>query len=105
MIIYIASSFKYVKEVKELSTWLSLNGDRVNCRWWEKDYKQSDLPDVEWWSQPEIKAIYKRSFEAIQKCDLLILVTPLHTAFNGANVEVGIALALGKAVIAFGDLE
>jgi len=112
MKIYLASSFRYIPQVKDLQEYLITEAsDRsqheIVCEWWHTDYKlELKAQSVnEWFANPVIKVIYQRSLQAIRECDLLILVTPEVTKFNGANVEVGIALALGKPVIAFGKLE
>src|SRR5437870_1458433 len=108
MRIYLASSFRYIPQVKELQDWLVTETQHeIICEWWHTDYKLElkSKSIKEWFSEPVIKVIYQRSLQAIRECDLLILVTPEPTKFNGDNVEVGIALALGKPVIAFGQLE
>jgi Nucleoside 2-deoxyribosyltransferase len=102
---YIGSSFRFKKEVMDVTSILNMSGWRVNCRWWQKDFKLIELDGAEWYAMPEIKAIFHRTFMAIREADIMILVTPEETKFNGANVEVGIALALGKPVIAYGKLE
>ncbi len=106
MKIYLASSFRFVKDVLALQDWLQSKHEIV-CEWWHTDYKlELKAENVnEWFANPIIKVIYQRSLQAIRECDLLIFVTPEATKFNGANVEVGMALALGKPVIAYGHLE
>lgn len=112
MKIYLASSFRFVEDVKKLQEWLITEGSQkdqheITCEWWHTDYKQHLKTKTinEWFSEPVIKVIYQRSLQAIRECDLLILVSPEPTKFNGANVEVGMALALGKPVIAYGQVE
>lgn len=107
MKIYLASSFRFVKTVSDLARWLELRGHTITCRWWLADYKVllGDIPDGEWYGKAIVRAIYQRSFTAIKAADVLILVSPEKTSFNGANVEVGIALGLGKPVISLGSIE
>jgi len=107
MKVYLASSFRYINEVKELQSYLYSKGHIVSCEWWKTDYKLELKTQTiaEWFASPIIKVIYRRSLDAIRESRLLIFVTPEATKFNGANVEVGIALALDKPVIAFGQLE
>lgn len=107
MKIYIASSFRFTEQVRELARQLEKRLHTITCRWWLVDYKIAlDIADNDqWFSQPIIRTIYARSFKAIADADLLILVAPEATRFNGANIEVGIALALHKPVVCLGELE
>ncbi len=104
---YLASSFKNVKQVKELATEIEARKHIITCRWWLCDYKVAlgKVEDDIWFSQPIIRTIYRRSHKAIEDADILILVAPKPCKFNGANIEVGIALGLHKPVICFGKLE
>jgi nucleoside 2-deoxyribosyltransferase len=105
--IYIASAFRFSESVKALAQELENRGHVITCRWWLKDYKEAlDIDDDEiWFSQPIIRTIYLRSFKAIETADMLILVADEKTKFNGANIEVGIALGQHKPVIYLGELE
>lgn len=102
--IYLASSFRFTEQVTHIRSKLQLLGHMITCEWWHTDYKQLFTQD-QFWNQEIIKVIYQRTLEAIKECDILILVSPEPTKFNGANVEVGIALALGKPVVAYGLIE
>lgn len=103
---YLASAFKYTKEVKLLAQVLEKKGHTITCQWWHQDFKELPIKnDDEWYSKPIIRTIYLRSFHAIEDADILIIVSPERTKFNGANVEVGIALGLRKPVICFGEIE
>jgi nucleoside 2-deoxyribosyltransferase len=102
--IYIASSFKYKKRCNIVYEELTSRRHRVPDVWWNIDSKQVDESDNFWYSKPETKAISARHFESIKNCDMLVLVCPVSSpgVFNGANVEVGYALALGKPVYSLG---
>jgi hypothetical protein len=104
---YIASSFKNVEAVKALASELEKRGHVITCRWWLCDYKVAlgINDDERWFSQPIIRTIYRHSHKAIEDADMLILVAPEASKFNGANIEVGIALGLHKPVICLGELE
>lgn len=106
MKIYIASSFRFTDAVRTLADQLEKRGHMITCKWWLVDYKVAlDISNDEvWFSQPIIRTIYLRSFKAIEDADLLILVAPEASRFNGANIEVGIALALHKPVVCLGEL-
>ena len=109
MKIYLASSFdKESKQmVKDLSTELKARGHTITCEWWHVDYKSAleIEDDEEWYSHPMTRTIYQRSFKAIIDADMLILVAPKKKKFNGATIEVGIALGNYKPVVCFGQLE
>lgn len=110
MKIYIASSFQFTDAVRTLACALGARGHMITCKWWLVDYKVAlDIEsDEKWFSQPIIRTIYRRSFKSIEDADLLILVAPKvpkRTRFNGANIEVGIALGMNKPVICLGELD
>lgn len=105
MKIYIASAFRFKEQVMGLQSFLEGRGHEMTCQWWHKDYKEMAMRNDEWYGQPIIKTIYQRSFKAIEAADMLIIVSPHMTKFNGANVEVGMALAMRKPVVCYGELE
>lgn len=102
--IYLASSFKYKKQCDMLYEELTKLGHKIPDVWWNLDSKQDKETDNFWYNKPSTKAISARHFKTIRDCDILILVCPISSPgiFNGANVEVGYALALGKPVYSFG---
>jgi nucleoside 2-deoxyribosyltransferase len=102
--IYLASSFKYKKQIGTVYEELTARRHKIPDVWWNIDSKQVDETDNFWYNKSETKAIASRHFEAIKKSDCLILVCPITNPgqFNGANVEVGYALALSKPVYSFG---
>ena len=104
---YLASAFRYTDAVKTLAEALEKRGHSITCRWWLTDFKTAlgNIDDDEWFGKQIIRTIYRRSFKAIEDADILILVAPEKTKFNGANIEVGIALGLHKPVICLGELE
>lgn len=104
---YLASAFGFTEQVRKLARKLEQRGHTITCRWWIVDFKTAlHIPNNEkWFSQPIIRTIYQRSFKAVEDADILILVAPEKHKFNGANIEVGMALALHKPVICLGELE
>lgn len=109
MKVYLASSFDLKGDVMWLTKRLEEEGHEITVKWWRRDFKQAMgiVCDNSWYSFPEIKEILERNFEGIDNSDVLILVCPLQYSmkFNGANVEVGYALAKGKRVLSFGMIE
>ena len=65
------------------------------------------LPDKEWYVSQQIKDVRDSNFEAIDDCDIFILVCHplLAKKYNGANIELGYAIAKGKRVYYWGTLE
>jgi nucleoside 2-deoxyribosyltransferase len=106
MKVYIASDFGHRNDVLVLEAELERRGHEITCKWWMIDYKTSLKieSDDRWFSQPIIRTIYRRSLKAIEDADMLILVSPEQIKFNGANVEIGMALGLNKTVVCLGKL-
>lgn len=104
---YIASSFSLKDKVIELANALEEEGHEVTHDWWNFDFKTIDLPDNEWYRHPKVTGISLKNFSAIDRADSLILVAPDHECkkFNGANIELGYALAHGKDCLSIGVLE
>lgn len=104
---YLASSFSLVSLVQELADILRQEGHEITTEWWHTDFKQVvQKPDADWYEDERVLAISKRNFDGIERADALILVagkTP--KKFNGANIELGFALALGKMCYSVGALE
>jgi nucleoside 2-deoxyribosyltransferase len=104
---YLASSFDLVERVKKVAEILRKHGHEITCEWWVRDYKDMIwMSDDEWYEHFKVQEISKRNFDAVSKADVLLLVagdTP--RKFNGANIELGYALALGKPCYSIGKLE
>lgn len=104
---YLASSFSLKDKVIKLAEALKKKGHEVTHDWWNFDYKTINLPDYEWYKHPKVEGISEKNFDAIDRADALILVAPDKECkkFNGANIEVGYALARGMEVLSVGVLE
>lgn len=107
MKLYLASKFALKEKVEMLASVLKAEGHEITVEWWLKDWKQSGASDEEWYEEPSTKSISERNFNGIRKADACILVCPDDgpTKFNGANVEIGFALALGKRCYSVGSLD
>ena len=107
MKLYLASKFAMKDKVDTLSKFLQLKGHQITCIWWEDDVKRIRSTDKEWYQLPIIKYICSRDFQGVDNADALILISnkdePM--SFNGANVELGYALAKNKKVIIFGKVD
>jgi len=106
--IYVASSFSLVPTVKMVADSLKKCGYIITQEWWRFDYKSILKNDDElWYLLPKVRNISKANFEAIKRADCLLLVADSETPqrFNGANIELGYALALGKPCFSIGKLQ
>lgn len=108
MKIYIASSFDLVSLVKETAEVLRNYGHEITQEWWNFDYKQILKSDDKLWYQLlEVQEVSRKNFEGIKQADCLLFVADpeLPRKFNGANIELGYALALGKPCFSIGKLQ
>lgn len=112
MKLYVASTFDIAGRVQQVAERLEAAGHTVVVKWWSSDgfdlwdKKVSHEPDA-FYADPLCGLIYDRDFNGIRDADALVLVasTIVPTLFTGANVELGIALALGKPCYSLGRLK
>lgn len=106
MYVYIASSFKLKDRIERIAQRLWTEGFGITREWWHKDYKEIDLPDDEWYEHESVIQVCQDNFEAIDMADIVILVCPEDESkkFNGANIEIGYAIAKDKPVVSVGAL-
>ena len=104
---YLASSFSLKDKVSEIAEYLKARGHIVMVEWWKYDYKQLDLPDEEWYQDSRVTWISERNFNGVVDADVFVLVADCNRSkkFNGANIELGYALALNKPCYCVGVLE
>lgn len=108
MKIYLASKFNLKDDVQYLSNLLEEEGHEITVKWWEKDFKKEfgEISDDEWYTLPDIESVCSRNFRGIDEADVVILIASLEAQkFNGANIEMGYALAKGKKVMSIGKIE
>jgi nucleoside 2-deoxyribosyltransferase len=106
--IYLASSFANVNLVEFAAKYLTERGHHITTEWWHTDFKQAiQKPDVEWYKDEKVQFISKRNFKGITDADVLVLIGHPREPrkYNGANIELGFALALGKQCYSIGCLE
>lgn len=118
---YIASSFKLLDKVKLLSHIFEGEGHEITLKWWDRAFdtptegpvhttelkkRYESLTNEEFYSRPECKIAYETDFQAIKDCNVLIMVADdKPRKYNGANIEIGMALALEKPVVSVGVLD
>ncbi len=108
MKIYLASSFDLKEKVQQVADILEKHGHQITRKWWDKNFKEIiKIEAPEWFQHPDVVAVAKKNFSAIEAADALILVAPHDRTkkFNGANIELGYALALKKFCFSLGKLE
>lgn len=107
MKIYIASKFALKNRVIETYRFLQSYGHQITCIWWDDDIKRIGGSDKDWYNLPIVKYICDRDFKGVDNADILILVadTEKTMCFNGANVELGYALAKNKKIYIFGKVD
>ena len=104
---YLASSFNLKNYVQEVADFLKSKGHTITVEWWKFDYKSFQMTDEEWYQNEKVVAISKRNFSGIVNADVFVLVASEVSSkkFNGANIELGYALALGKPCYSIGKIE
>lgn len=93
MKIYLASSLNNAERVKELKTLVEDIGYKITYEWYTHGLitDQSVLPEIG-----------KLESQGVIDCDVLLMIQP---AALGSHVELGIAIALGKKIIIFEEVE
>lgn len=112
MKVYLASAFDLVPQVRDVERALRRAGHVIAVYWWSTDgfdladkKQDNDHPD-EFYAHPLCRQIFLRNFGGVMECDALVLVAGDEPrAFNGANIEVGIALAYGVPCFSLGRLD
>ena len=121
MKIYIASSFNLIPRVKLVAELVESKGHTITEKWWERVYDEGDgtpaktttlkklydsLSTEEFYARPNILLTYDKDFKGVMEADWFIFVADTKIKkFNGASVELGIALANKKPCILYGELE
>ncbi len=107
MKIYIASKFAFKEKVIAISNELKSEGYTITCEWWNDDIKKIPCSNEEWYIHPDVITIRNRDFKGVDDCDVLILVSSYiePISFNGANVELGYAIAKNKKIIIAGRVD
>lgn len=121
MKIYIASSFALIDKVKNVSHFLEREGHTITEKWWSRPYQveglgkivTTDLKEIyekltpdEFYATPECAASYWKDHAGIMTADAFVFIaneTP--RKFNGASVELGLAIGNDIPAFSLGNLE
>ncbi len=118
---YLASSFKLIEKVKEVCKAIEGYGHSVTVKWWSREYdipnegkvkttilkeRYEELDPDDFYNRPETKRSYLDDFKGVIDADFFIFVADeIPRKYNGANVELGIALANIIPCFSIGNLE
>ena len=110
--VYIASSFNLKERVQRVYDALTDAGYGVPDVWWDESREQADLktidePDHYWYQLNVVQRRAERHWRNIEEADVFVIVAPEEGTkkFNGANIELGYAIASGCACYSVGRLE
>jgi len=122
MKIYVASSFRLVERVISTVEALEKAGHEITVKWWERMYdipgertpvqtvdlkkRYEALSPDEFYERPETLISFKSDFEGVKDAEAFVFVADEEPRkFNGANVELGIAMGDLKPCFCIGELE
>jgi len=84
-------------------------GHIISVKWWERQHLKNQFAMLNtdiFYARPECEYAFHTDLEGIKNSDILILVADdKPRAYNGANIELGMALALNKPCYSIGSLE
>lgn len=113
---YLASSFKLIHRVQKITDLLEAYGHTITEKWWDREYETGHTTELKkrydklrpgvFYQLKETEKSYMLDFQGIKDCDIFIFVADDKARrYNGACVELGIALAYGKPCYLLGSLE
>lgn len=118
---YLASSFDLIEKVQEVCEAIEGYGHSITVKWWSREYdipnegkvktsilkkRYEKLDPDEFYSRPETRRSYLDDFKGVVNADVFIFVADeIPRKYNGANVELGIALANNIICFSIGNLE
>lgn len=120
MKLYLASSFTLIERVERASNYLEKEGHKITVKWWSRKYnidgerevcttilkKENDLLDIEeFYKTPECKYSFESDLKGVKDADAFIFIADHNPrSYNGANVELGIAIGDNKPCFVLGNL-
>ncbi len=118
---YLASSFKLIDKVEAAAQIIEGWGHSITEKWWKRPYQveglgvveTADLKEIydkltpeEFYAKPETRMSFDKDYLGILNADVFLFVADdKPRKYNGANVELGIALAESKFCACIGVLE
>jgi len=119
--IYIASSFSLTEKVTQVAEILEAYGHTITVRWWDRVFnvqgegqvhtqelkgRYEELDQDTFYGKPEAYEAYITDFMGVKDADALVFVAADEPRkYNGATVELGLALGDNKPCFSLGQLE
>ena len=120
MKLYIASSFSHIPRVRRVTLALESAGHTITEKWWDRRYevdgmdvhtadlhaRDEDLNPEEFYSIPTVYQSFLSDLTGLKQADALLFVaSDVPQKYNGAAVELGIAIGDCKPCYLLGELE
>lgn len=118
---YLASSFSLIEKVDRISKVIEAKGHTITEKWWKRPYhveglgvvetadlkkKYESLTPDEFYAKPETKESFFKDYVGICSADVFVFVADdKPRKYNGASVELGIALTQNIECFVIGVLE
>jgi len=118
--IYVASTFGLIPDVETVVAALEHAGHEITVKWWAREYEIDGeliptttlklinhvLTPGEFYAKPETKFSFNSDFNGIKDADAFVFVAARAArAYNGANIELGIAIGDSKPCFSLGTLD
>lgn len=120
MKVYIASAFSLIEKVQAACDRLEEEGHEITVKWWTREYdilgegkvktttlkeRYNDLEPDKFYLLPETERSYDADFNGVLEASAFLFVADDEArAYNGANIELGIALGGSKHCFSIGKL-
>ncbi len=117
---YLASSFDLIDKVEKVCNSIEGYGHSITVKWWSKEYdipnegkvkttvlkdRRLNMISEQFYELPETRRSYLDDFRGVINADIFIFIADEKTKiYNGANVELGIALANNIICFSIGKL-
>ena len=121
MMLYIASSFQHTDRVAQVAKALEAAGHEITVRWWDRCFdvegegeihtqilktRYDELSPEVFYGKPEAHEAFMSDFMAVKQAEALVFVASDEPRkYNGATVELGIAIGDFKPCYLLGELE
>lgn len=107
--VYLGSSFSLTERVERVHEALLENGHYVTDMWWDNAALSNEHPAAgtdAYYRLPEVEEMARRHFHHLRRCEAFVLVADEDPRrYNGANIELGYAIAQGVPTFAYGSLQ
>lgn len=120
MKVYIASSFSLIEKVQAACDQLEEESHEITVKWWSREYdipgegkvktttlkkRYNNMEPDQFYLRPETERSYDADFNGVLGAEAFLFVADDEPrAYNGANVELGIALGSSKPCFSIGRL-